>query len=137
MKIMCDTNVILDVFLQREPFVADSCQVLKLCEERKIEGYITASSVTDMFYLLRKYMRNVDLAYQALGRILEIMRICGVNDRDIMAAYQKKARDFEDCLIAVCAQSIPCDYIITRNQKDFTEFNIPLLTPSELLRLRI
>ena len=52
MKIMCDTNVILDVLLERESFVEDSYKILKLCEEHKIEGFVSASSVTDIFYLV-------------------------------------------------------------------------------------
>ncbi len=50
MKIMCDTNVILDVLLEREPFAEDSYKILKLCEEHKIDGFVSASSVTDIFY---------------------------------------------------------------------------------------
>ena len=62
MKIMCDTNVILDVLLEREPFVEDSYKVLKLCEEHKIDGFVSASSVTDIFYLVRKYTHSTELA---------------------------------------------------------------------------
>ncbi|EOS27054.1 hypothetical protein C806_00647 [Lachnospiraceae bacterium 3-1] len=73
MKIMCDTNVILDVLLEREPFVEDSYKLLKLCEEHKIESFVSASSVTDIFYLVRKYTHSTELAYKAVGKLLEFL----------------------------------------------------------------
>lgn len=72
MKIMCDTNVIIDVLLEREPFVEASYMVLSLCEEHRIEGFVSASSVTDIYYLVRKYTHSTELAYKAVGKLLEI-----------------------------------------------------------------
>lgn len=134
MKIMCDTNIIMDMLLEREPFADDSCTILALCEERRIDGFVSASSVTDIYYLVRKYTYSTDLAYKAVGKLLEIVKVCSVTNNDVLTAFQKKAKDFEDCLMATCAKSIHCDYIVTRNKRDFEEFNIPLLTPSEFLQ---
>ena len=134
MKIMCDTNVIIDVLLEREPFVEHSCKVLSLCEEHRVDGFVSASSVTDIYYLVRKYTHSTDLAYKAVGKLLEIVKVCSVTNNDVLTAFQRKARDFEDCLVATCAKSIHCEYIITRNKKDFEEFDIPLLTPAEFLQ---
>ena len=134
MKIMCDTNVIIDVLLEREPFAENSCKVLSLCEEHRVDGFISASSVTDIYYLVRKHTHSTDLAYKAVGKLLEIVKVCSVTNNDVLTAFQRKARDFEDCLMATCAKSIRCDYIITRNKKDFEEFDIPLLTPTEFLQ---
>lgn len=133
MKIMCDTNIFLDVLLEREPFVNDSSKILRLCEEHKLEGFVSASCITDIFYLVRKYTHSVDLAYEAIGKVLEIVKVCSVTNNDVLMAFQRKARDFEDCLLATCAKSIHCDHIVTRNKRDFEGFDIPLLTPSELL----
>ena len=133
MKIMCDTNIFLDVLLEREPFVDDSSKILRLCEEHKLDGVVSASCITDIFYLVRKYTHSVDMAYKAIGKVLEIVKVCSVTNNDVLMAFQRKAKDFEDCLVATCAISIHCDYIVTRNKKDFEEFAIPILTPSELL----
>lgn len=137
MKIMCDTNVIIDVLLEREPFVEDSYKILKLCEEHKIDGFVSASSVTDIFYFVRKYTHSIELAYKAVGKLLEIVKVCSVTNNDILIAFQnafqKRAKDFEDCLVATCAKSIHCDYIATRNKRDFEGFDIPVLTPNEIL----
>ena len=133
MKIMCDTNVILDVLLEREPFVEDSYKILKLCEEHKRDGFVSASSVTGIFYLVRKYTHSTELAYKAVGKLLEIVNMCNISINDILIAFQKKAKDFEDCLVATCAKSIHCDYIVTRNKRDFEGFGISVITPAEIL----
>ena len=87
MKIMCDTNIILDVLLEREPFAEDSCRVLGLCEERKIDGYVSASSVTDIYYLVRKYTHSSELAYHAVGKLSESEGSCDIRGAlQIMAA---------------------------------------------------
>lgn len=130
---MCDTNIILDVLFEREPFVADSYKVLCLCEGHKAEGFVSASSVTDIFYLVRKYTHSTELAYMAVGKLLEIVKVCSVTNDDVLAAFQAKAKDFEDCLVATCAKSIHCDFILTRNIQDFEGFGIPAITPAEFL----
>lgn len=134
MKIMCDTNIILDVLLERVPFVEDSSKILTLCEEHKIDGLVSASSITDIYYLVKKYTHSTELAYKAVGKLLEIVKVCSVTNNDILIAFQKKAKDFEDCLVATCAKSIRCNYIVTRNKKDFEGFDVPAITPSELLK---
>lgn len=133
MKIMCDTNIIIDVLLEREPFVEDSYRVLSLCEEHKIDGFVSASSVTDIYYLVKKYTRSTELAYNAVGKLLEIAKVCDVTNNDVLIALQKGAKDFEGCLVATCAKSTHCDFVVTRNKKDFEGFGIPALMPDELL----
>ena len=133
MKIMCDTNVILDVLMERKPFSEASTKILKLCEQRKIEGYVSASCITDIFYLIKKYLHSNDMAYNAVGKILEILKIASVTNNDVLLAYQKREKDFEDCLLTVCAKSNGCDLIITRNKKDFENLEITTLDPDEFL----
>ena len=73
------------------------------------------------------------MAYKAVGKLLEIVKVCSVTNNDVLIAFQKKAKDFEDCLVATCAKSIHCDYIVTRNKRDFEGFGISVLTPAEIL----
>ena len=133
MKYMIDTNVILDVFLEQEPFFPFSKEILVLCENRKIHGFISASSATDIFYIVRKRLGSVEKAYDALGHVLNIVKILTVTNDDVNTAFLTRAKDFEDCLLAVCAKSNKCDAIITRNKEDFAGFGIALLTPEEAL----
>lgn len=133
MKIMIDTNIILDVLLEREPFYEYSKAILELCEKRKIHGFISASSATDIFYLVRKALSSTEAAYDALGEILNIVKILTVTNDDVNKAFLQKAKDFEDCLLATCAKSNNCDAIITRNKKDFMTFRITLFSPEEFI----
>ena len=134
MTIMCDTNILLDVLLDREPFAEASAKVLSLCEKRTVEGFVTASCITDIFYLVRKQTHSTDIAYHAIGKLLEIVKVCSVTEEDVHNAFLKRAHDFEDCLVAVCAKSRGCDAIISRNQKDFATFGLPVFSPDELLQ---
>ena len=135
MRIMFDTNIFLDVLLEREPFVEDSCKVLSLCEDHKIDGFVSASSITDIYYLVKKYTHDTDIAYQAIGKILEIVKVGDVTNDDVLTAFQHKAKDFEDCLLATCAKTADCKYIITRNKKDFLDFIPEALTPEDFLQM--
>ena len=133
MKYMIDTNIILDVFLDQEPFCSASKAVLSLCESKKIHGFISASSATDLFYIVRKRLGSPDKAYEALGHVLNIVKILPVTGEDVNTAFLKKAKDFEDCLLATCAKSNKCTAIITRNKDDFQSFEIDLYSPEELM----
>ena len=135
MRLMIDTNIFLDVLTQREPFYANSSAVLEFCENKKIQGFLSASSVTDIYYLIHRQLHSTELAYQALGSILDIVKVLTVTNDDVLNAYITKAPDFEDCLLATCAKSNKCDAIVTRNKKDYLTFGITLLSPEELLAL--
>ena len=135
MRLMIDTNIFLDVLTQREPFYADSKAVLELCESKKIQGFLSASSVTDIFYLVHRQLHSAELAYQALGSILDIVKVLTVTNDDVLNAYITKAPDFEDCLLATCARSNKCAGIVTRNKKDFLEFGVLLYSPEEILEM--
>ena len=131
---MIDTNIILDVLLEREPFYENAKAVLDMCERKEIHGFISASTATDIFYLLRKALGSNDDAYKALGHILNIVKVLTVTNDDVNNAFLQRAKDFEDCLLATCAKSNKCDGIVTRNQKDFLPFGIKLFTPEAIVR---
>lgn len=135
MRLMIDTNIFLDVLTRREPFFAHSKAVLDLCESKRVQGFLSASCVTDIFYLVHRRFHNTDLAYQALGSVLDIVKVLTVTNDDVLSAYLARAADFEDCLLATCARSNKCDAIVTRNKKDYLTFGITLLSPEELLEL--
>lgn len=135
MRLMIDTNIFLDVLAEREPFFKDSKAVLDLCENKKVQGFLSASSATDIFYLICRQLHSVDLAYKALGSVLDIAKVLTVTNEDVLNAYLQRASDFEDCLLATCAKANQCDAIVTRNKKDFLSFGITLLSPEELLNI--
>ena len=134
MKLLIDTNIVLDVLMKRDIFYDNSRAVLKLCEDRKIQGFITASSMTDIFYLVRKAMKNVDETYKIIAALLEILGILSVTSKDVQKAFLARAKDFEDCLIAECAKSNKCSGIVTRNYKDFLTFGVNIYSPEDILK---
>ena len=130
---MIDSNIILDVMLEREPFYRTSGKVLELCEKKKIRGFVAASTITDFFYITRKAV-GIDKAYTVIEKTLEIVKVLPVTNEDINRALMIRAKDFEDCLLAVCAKNNHCDAIVTRNSNDFLNFGISLLTPEEVVQ---
>lgn len=131
MKLMIDTNVILDVFIKRQPFYEHSRKILELCENKTVQGFVTASSITDIFYLVRKSTHSIETAYKCLGALFDIVKVLPVTNDNVISAYAVKAHDFEDCLLAVCAKSNGCAYIVTRNESDFKDFDIPVISPDK------
>ena len=135
MRLMVDTNIVLDVLLKREDLYKQSRAVLSLCEERKVQGFVSASAVTDIFYLTRKALGSLDDTYKVISSLLNIVKILTVTNDDVINAFLQKAKDFEDCLLATCAKSNKCNCIVTRNKKDFITFGVTLYSPEELLML--
>lgn len=134
MKVLIDTNIIIDVLAKREPFLADSARILRLSEEKRIEAFITANSVTDIIYILRKYIPNQDFLKFTIQNLFSIIDITDVLKTDIIKAFELDYKDYEDALQARCARRIKADYVITRNPADFSESTVPALTPEEFLR---
>ena len=132
MKMVIDTNIVLDVLLEREEFCEKSEQILEKCASKEIEGYITASTATDIFYIINKALKDKDEAYKAMDNIVKILGVLTVTDKDIIEALEIKHKDFEDCLLSICAKNNNCDGIITRNEKDFIGLNIQIYTPSSI-----
>lgn len=133
MKLMIDTNIILDVFIKRQPFYEQSRKILEMCENKIIQGFVTASSIMDIFYLVRKSTHSTETAYQCLGALFDIVKVLPVTNDNVISAYTVKANDFEDCLLAVCAKSNGCTYIVTRNESDFKDFDVPVVSPDKAL----
>jgi len=133
MKTIIDNNVILDIFQNRDPFVQFSSKVLRLAETKQIKGYITANSITDIYYVLNRSLKDKQKLYTAIDILLQLVGIIDVTSKDVRKAFHPGVCDFEDELICVCAQRAKIDYIITRNAKDFKDSPIPAITPEDFL----
>ena len=136
MRILIDTNIILDSVLSRKPFCEDSDKVLKMCgEATSTIGCISAHTITDMFYILRKdYDRKgQEELFDQLSKFLYIVPVNYLNL--YKALHNTSFTDIEDCLQAECAREFGADYIVTRNVKDFTGSSIPAITPGEFIQL--
>ncbi len=135
MRVLVDTNIVLDGLLEREPFVRDAKALIEAIEVEQIEGYVTATTLTNIFYIVRRQTKSIELARQAVSETLALMEVCPVN-RDILeAAFASNLRDFEDAVTVqlACAIASRLDAIITRNAQDFAGATLPILSASELL----
>ena len=132
MKILVDTNVILDVLCNRPEFVDASSKVWKYCEVNKIEGYISALSVPNIVYILRKEL-TPDKTKRLIQQITMIFKVVDLKSTDIKSAAELSFDDFEDTLQMCQADRINADYIVTRNIRDFKGSKVPAVKPSELL----
>ena len=132
MKILIDTNVILDVLCNRPDFVEESSKIWKLCEVDKVEGYISALSVPNIVYILRKEL-TPQKTQQMIQQIMMIFRIADLKSSDLKNAAEMYSSEFEDAVQMCCASRIRADYIVTRNIRDFKDSTVPAFKPSELL----
>ena len=134
MVLLIDTNIILDVFQNREDHYKHSVEVLDLVKTNKAKGYIAAHSITNLWYILRKTHTD-EQRRQIVKAILVYFDIASLDKQKISAALERdNFKDFEDCLQDECGCEINADYIVTRNEKDFTTSKIPALNPEEFCK---
>lgn len=134
MIVLIDTNVILDIFLKREPFFQESYQALRKAIEQDANCYVSAAAVTDIFYILRKNLQSKELAKGYIGELKQLVRFADIQEKDIDAALAADMPDFEDAVVDAVASRLGADCILTRNAKDFTGSNVPAMTPAEYLQ---
>lgn len=135
MVILIDTNVLLDVLQGRKPFLQKSGEVIRLCGERSVKGYMAPHSVSNIFFIMRKNCSGEQRRLLLKG-LLKIIRVGGINHESVVEALKREEfSDFEDCLQDECAKGIGADYIITRNIKDFEQSIVPAITPEQFLKI--
>lgn len=135
MRILIDTNVLLDYIANRTPYANDAEQIIILCKDDQIDGCIAAHSMMNIFYILRKNM-TVSERKEILFYLSQIAEIIGIDKQKILKSISNDDfSDFEDCLQAECAKSFFADWIVTRNIKDFGNSAIKAITPDEFLKI--
>lgn len=132
---MFDTNIILDILLNRQPFCEMSARVIDLSATKVIEGYISASAITDIYYLAYKTIRDKNKVCYLLERLLQIVSVAGVAETEILPALKSGWNDFEDAVQYYTARKIEVSYIVTRNKKDYLSADIVVAEPQEFFNL--
>lgn len=132
MKILIDTNILLDVLADRAPFADDAAMIFKLCETGQMVGVIDALSIPNIVYIMRRELSRsrIQSVLQTLSAIFEIADLCA---DDLRRAASLPIADYEDALQSACAARIHADYIVTRNVRDFANSSVKAILPSELL----
>lgn len=135
MKILVDTNIIIDALTGREPFRETAEQIFMLTANQIEDMYITASSATDIYYLIRKHLHNTDQAKNTMSKLYELFYILDVTSCDCHEALTSGVKDYEDAVVSSCANRNQMNYIVTRNIRDYEQSKVKALLPGELLKL--
>lgn len=134
MNVLFDTNVVLDVLLARKPFAVDSNACFLQVEDGQLRGYLGATTVTTIDYLLSSALGAAS-SRQHMGRLLNLFDVASVNRAVLTAALGSKQKDFEDAVLAEAARAAGVQAIITRNAKDFLGCGLNVYTPKEWLAI--
>lgn len=132
MRVLFDTNVVLDVLLDRQPWVTNSQTLWQAHDDSRITAYLVASTLTDIFYIIQR-AAGFDKANQAVALCLQTFEICPVHRAILKQAQALAGRDFEDNVQIACAIATGLDAIVTRDPKGFKHSSVPVLSPQELL----
>ena len=135
-RILIDTDVVLDFFFDRKPFVESATIILSICEAKQIKGFVTAVIVSNVYYLLRQTAKH-DKVIDSLKMLLTIVDIIEIDKKVIIQALNSDFKDFENALqnfAAAADQNI--DLIVTRNIKDFKNSKLAVMTPDLFIKTR-
>lgn len=135
MRILIDTNVVIDALTSREPWNENAEKIFIMAANNIIDMNITASSATDIYYLVRKYLHNTETAKQIMVKLYSLAGILDVTESDCMEALASPISDYEDAVIEQVARRSGVDYIVTRNQKDYKEGVMKVILPEEFIKL--
>ena len=131
-RVLIDTNVALDVVLDRQPHSAASAALLSAVEARRCEGFLAAHAFTTIFYLTAK-QRNRAVAHRAVKYLLSFLRVAAVDDAVVRRAALVERADFEDAVTAAAAEAARCDVLATRDPAGFRQGLVRALAPELVL----
>ena len=132
MRVLLDTNIILDITLKRKPFVESSTSLLQALQEKNDEIFLSATTITDLYYILRKG-KGKEIALSLIKNLLEFVEIASVDKNAILQALESDITDFEDAVQENSAKNENITVIITRNERDFKNSELEIYTPESYL----
>ena len=123
--VLFDTNIILDALASRKPYNREAEQLFLLVAKEQITGFITANSVTDIYYLIRKNLSENDTR-KAIRNLLLLFEIVDITKNDCEIAIDIDNSDYEDAILLVCANKSKIETIVTRDEEflNYQDFNI-------------
>lgn len=132
MRVLFDTNILLDLVLDREPFVEAAAALLELHEQGRIDGYISSITPINVFYLTRKN-KGIEIARRAVQELLATLSVCALDRFILEDAHSLAFMDYEDAVQHATAIASNLDAIVTRNLKDYKNATLPVFSPVEFL----
>ncbi len=134
MKIIFDTNIVLDVLLDREPFSTPAALLFSKVEKGELFGYLCATTVTTIHYLIHKAL-GARQARKHVGNLLSLFEIAPVNRPVLEGALRSRFEDFEDAVIHEASIHVNVDSLVTRDSIGFRRATVPVYSADELLRV--
>ena len=132
MKVLFDTNIVLDVLFNREPYSDNAIALFDAVETKRIQGYLCATTITTIDYLATKSLGKAGSKI-AITKLLELFIIAEVNRRTLTAALLADFSDFKDAVLFHAGLDAGIDCVVTRNSKDFKTTERPIYSPNQLL----
>jgi len=133
MRVLLDTNIIFDLLLEREPFLQDAELLFQKIAAAEVIGYVTATTLTDIFYIARRHTQSIEKARAAIAMTLQLLEVSPVDRAILELALASDTPDFEDAVQAASAVSQGLDDLITRDT-DFSAASIPVLSVRQWLQ---
>lgn len=135
MKVLIDTNVIIDALTSREPWNESAETIFIMTANHLMDTYITASSATNIYYLVRKYLHSADQAKQVMEKLYSLVGILTVSGAECIDALASSVNDYEDAVVERVSVKADMDFIITRNVKDYQQGMIKAISPDDFIVL--
>ena len=135
MNVLIDTCIIIDALQSREPYNKDAEAVFLSVANRRCVGFLTANSITDIYYLMHKALHSAEETKKVLGvlfNLFEILDTCGI---DCRRALTSNISDYEDAIMIEAATRAKMDGIVTRTLKDYAGAPLPVYSPAQFVEL--
>ena len=134
MRILFDTNVVLDDLLDRHPFVSDASRLMQYVGQGRIDGILCATTLTTMYYVASRG-RSEPYARRQAYNLVRLFDVAPVDSNVLSGAFSLDFTDYEDAVLHEAADRVNADGIVTRNQRDFRSASLQIYSPDELLRV--
>lgn len=134
MRVLLDTNVVLDFILKREPFDREAKEIFVCAAQKQIEIFVSPITPINSFYTTKKE-KGKDIAFQSIEKLLKIVRLTKSDIHIFQSALSLNFGDYEDAVQCACALAENLDAIVTRNIKDYKNAALPVYSPTEFLQI--
>ncbi|MBE5041011.1 PIN domain-containing protein [Ructibacterium gallinarum] len=135
MRAFIDTCVIIDVLQNREPFADDAKKIFLAVANEQFDGYVSAKSITDIYYLTHRLTHSDEQTRQILKTLLGLFGILDTTALDCRKALSSDISDYEDAVMCETAERCEIDCIVTRNEKDYAKAKVSVYTPDKFIKI--
>ena len=134
MRIFLDTNIVIDFLTSRVAQSSDAERLFQLSNFNDIELVVTDLTIVNVVYVCKKVF-PLQTIYEKISLLSDVITVIGIGSQAINSALELRSKDFEDAVQYFAARNYSCDYLVTRNQKDFVFSSIPVCSASQMLDL--